>query len=148
MKAEELARRYQMERHVENGMFVERHYENPTENRAASGLIYYYVAPGEVTAFHRIDCDEYWCYIAGEKLEIWTVDETGTVSQYHLGTENDCEPVIFLRKGLIFGSRSRGTEDGTFLSCITVPRFSARGFELFEKEEMIKAFPRVKSFYL
>ena len=132
MTAKELAQRYQMAQHVENGAFAERHYESKEPGRAASG---------------SIDCDEYWCYIAGEPLEVWAVDENGAVSMQLLGRDEGCEPVLYLRKGLIFASRSRGTKDGTFLSCITVPRFETAGFELFSKEKMLRAYPQVKEFY-
>lgn len=147
MTAKELAQRYHMAQHVENGAFAERHYESKEPGRAASGSIYYYVSPGERTEFHRIDCDEYWCYIAGEPLEVWAVDENGAVSMQLLGRDEGCEPVLYLRKGMIFASRSRGTKDGTFLSCITVPRFETAGFELFSKEKMLRAYPQVKEFY-
>ena len=147
MTAGELAQRYEMVRHVENGTFTERHYAHEGPDRAASGSIYYYVAPGERTAFHRIDCDEYWCYIAGEPLEVWTVDENGRVSVQSLGTAEDCEPLLYVKKGLLFASRSRAVEDGTFLACITVPRFEASGFEIFSEQRMLREAPQVKAFF-
>ena len=147
MTAKELAQRYQMAQHVENGTFTERHYTHGGTERAASGSIYYYVAPGERTEFHRIDCDEYWCYIAGEPLEVWLADESGEVSVQLLGVAENCEPLLYVRKGLIFASRSRAAEDGTFLSCITVPRFAEKGFELFSEEQMLREIPQVRRFY-
>lgn len=145
--AEELMKRYCMAPHVENGSFIERHYEADPSVRAASGSIYYYVAPGEITQFHRIDCDEYWCYTAGAPLSIWTIDENGAISVSGFGIEEGCEPVIYFRKGVTFASKNLSSSDGTFLSCITVPRFSPEGFEMFSKEEIIAAYPEAKSFY-
>lgn len=53
-----------------------------------SGSIYYFVAPGEITEFHRIDCDEYWCYNAGSPLEVWSVKD-GVLKKMVCGiTEN------------------------------------------------------------
>ncbi len=147
MTAKELAQRYQMAQHVENGAFLERHYESKEPGRAASGSIYYHVSPGERTEFHRIDCDEYWCYIAGEPLEVWVMDESGRVSVQLLGIAEGCEPLAYMGKGSIFASRSRGTTDGTFLCCITVPRFETKGFELFSEEQMLREYPQVKEFY-
>ena len=146
IKAEELMKRYSMEPHVENGSFVERHYESDPAVRAASGLIYYYVAPNDTTEFHRIDCDEYWCHIAGAPLEICTIDESGRVSVSKFGTEEKCEPVIYFKKGVIFASKSLSVNEGTFLSCITVPRFSPEGFELFRREDIVSAYPEAKAF--
>lgn len=53
MKAKELIQRYSTEKHPENGIFIERHYESKKPGRADSGSIYYYVSPGEITEFHR-----------------------------------------------------------------------------------------------
>lgn len=51
MRADELIKKYGMEEHIENGSFIERHYEEKVLKRAASGSIYYYVAAGEHTEF-------------------------------------------------------------------------------------------------
>ena len=148
MKASELIKQYTMEPHLENGAFIERHYKHDQPGRAESGSIYYYVAPGETTEFHRIDCDEYWCYNAGSTIEIWSIDSDGVLHKHFLGMTEGAEPLVFFKRGEIFASRlSKDSEDGTFITCITVPRFTYDGFELFEKEKMIEMYPEVKSFY-
>lgn len=167
MNAEELAERFNMAEHPENGAFLERHYES-SEARAASGSIYYYVAPGEKTKFHKIDCDEYWCYTEGADLEVWMIDEeTGAVSVSSIGTGESAVPFVYVRKGTIFASRhagasegtaetasagassgsESGTSEGTFLVCITVPRFTYEGFTLIEDDEIKSRFPDAVSFF-
>ena len=148
MTAEELMRRFSMEAHIENGSFIERHYASDGSTRAASGSIYYYVAPDERTEFHKIDCDEYWCYAKGSPLDVWLVREDGGVSVHKLGVEDGCEPLLYVPKGVIFASKhaERFTE-GTFLSCITVPRFCYEGFTMLKKEEMLQKYPAVSGFY-
>ncbi len=156
--AEELMKRFSMEEHPENGQFVEKHYIHEGDGRAASGSIYYYVAPGEKTAFHRIDCDEYWCYVAGAALELWQVSPEGEVSVVNLGIEEGAEPFVYVKKGMIFASRHSEKTlaqqkdcgqplQGTFLTCITVPRFTYDGFEMFPEEEMVKKYPQTTEFY-
>lgn len=147
ISAEMLMRRFDMAPHAENGAYIEKHYEAEPSKRAASGLIYYYVAPNEITEFHRIDCDEYWCYTEGAPLSVCKIDESGKISIVKLGVETDCEPVIYFKKGVIFASKSLSAYEGTFLSCITVPRFSQSGFELFKREEILASFPEAKSFF-
>lgn len=148
MRADELIRCYKMEQHIENGAFVEQDYPYAGSGRAPSGMIYYYVAPGELTGFHRIDCDEYWCYHAGAPLELWMIDEAGKITVTVLGIEEGCEPIVRFPAGVTFASRHRGTPaDGTFLGCITVPRFTYDGFTLFTDEEMLRSYPELKSFY-
>ena len=148
MTAEELMKRYSMDEHVENGYYIERHYENEKPGRAASGSIYYYVGAGEYSEFHRIDCDEYWCYIKGDPLEIWQIDPKGNITVSKLGIEADCEPVVYIKQGMIFASKHfEKCSDGTFLSCITVPRFSSDGFELFTKDTILEMYPEIVRFF-
>ena len=147
-KAKALAARYDMATHQENGTFIETHYVNQTDGRAASGSMYYYIAPGEKSQFHRIDCDEYWCYNAGDSLELWIIDPDGGIRQCRLGIEEGCEPTVYLKQGVIFAAKHYvNCEDGTFLTCITVPRFSYDGFEMFDRETILKLYPDTVRFF-
>ena len=147
--AEELKERFSLSPHPENGSFAERHYADGSGDRPASGSIFYYVAPDEITAFHRIDCDEYWCYAAGSDLEVTMIREDGSVERALLGVGDGASPLLYVKKGTVFASRHTGTPapEGTFLSCITVPRFSPRGFEIFSKEDVLKTHPELEIFY-
>ncbi len=145
MTAEELMSRYAMEAHMENGSFRECHYKHSGPGRAASGSMYYYVAPGEFTQFHRIDCDEYWCFVQGAALKIFMIGEDGSLRSIKLGTEPGCEPLVYIKKGVIFASVSLAEgNEGSFLSCITVPRFSYEGFEMFDAAGLQKRYPGLK----
>ncbi len=148
MTAEELMSRFSMEKHIENGAFAERHYVHEGEGRPASGSIYYYVAPGEATQFHRIDCDEYWSFNHGAPLEVWQFSPGGALTVTMLGTEPGCEPLVYIKSGVIFAARHRaGGSEGTFLTCITVPRFTYDGFELIGEDRMREAFPASAAFF-
>lgn len=68
-----------------NGMFIERHYIDESASCAASGAICCYVAPGERTRFHRIDCDEYRICNCGAPLDIRVVAQNGNVDIRTLG---------------------------------------------------------------
>ncbi len=146
MTANELRKRWRMDPHAENGAFIETHYRDDSGERPASGSIYYYVSPDEKTEFHVIDCDEYWCYAEGSPLEIWMFSPDG-LSVKRLGTEEDCEPTVYIPKGTVFASRGTGGEDGTFLTCITVPRFCYEGFTMIGKEEMLRRHPQSAAFF-
>lgn len=149
MKAKELIKRYSMDRHAENGMFIERHFENNGAGRASSGSIYYYVAPAEHTEFHRIDCDEYWCFNAGSSLELWIIGIDGKLRICRCGISEGDEPSIRLAAGEIFASRlPADASDGCFITCITVPRFSYDGFELISKDYILEMTPEAAGFWL
>ena len=148
MRAKELIEKYAMEEHVENGKFIERHYEHTDSSRAASGTIYYYVSPGEKTEFHRIDCDEYWVYNAGETIELWVINNDKKLELRFCGITDNAEPCVRFAAGEIFASKlPAGAKDGCFVSCITVPRFSYEGFELIAKEEMLQEYPEMAGFW-
>ena len=148
MRADKLIRKYNMEKHPEHGVFIERHYADHENPRPASGSIYYYVAPGEHTEFHRIDCDEYWCHNAGSNLEIWVINQAGRLEQRICGAEGNAEPCVRFDKGEIFASRlPENAPDGAFVTCITVPRFTYDGFEVISKEKMIQDYPETEKFW-
>ena len=148
MTAESLMKRFSMAEHPENGAFVEKHYLHTGRGRPASGMIYYYVAAGERTEFHVIDCDEYWCHNAGADLEVWSFTPDGTLRKQILGTSAQAEPFAFFRRGEIFASRlPESSPDGALITCITVPRFDYRGFRLIGREEVLKLDPGLHAFY-
>ena len=95
-----------------------------------------------------IDCDEYWCYTEGAPLDVWTVSPDGSVAVHRLGVAEGCEPLLYVPQGVIFASRhSAGCTEGTFLTCITVPRFTYEGFTMFTKAEMLARFPETAAFF-
>ena len=146
MRAEELISRYSMEAHQEHGLFIENHYFHEG-GRAASGSIYYYVAPGERTEFHRIDCDEYWCFNAGTTLELWVIGLDGKLEIKRCGNDGG-EPCVRFAAGEIFASRlPEDAPDGAFITCITVPRFTYEGFEMIDKAHMTETYPETADFW-
>ena len=137
-----------MQGHEENGLYLEQHYLNESSSRAASGSTLFYVPKGESTLFHRIDCDEYWCYHAGAPLETWTISPDGKLNIEKLGIDEGCKPFIYFPKGAVFGSRSpKSSGDGTFFTCITVPRFSYSTFELLDREQVTALCPGADAFW-
>ena len=143
---EELIKKYNLQPHIENGSFAENHYKFEGEGRAPSGSTYYYIAPGERTIFHTLDCDEYWCYHGGGKCEVWTVNGEGKLNVLDFGLDEESDVTVYLQKGIYFAARNMGT-CGTFFSCITVPRFDYKGLRLFSKQEMLALCPGLKDFY-
>lgn len=148
MRIPELLKKYGMKPHEENGSYSECHYPYDGPGRAPSGSSRFYIGPGENTRFHQIDCDEYWCWHAGSSLEVWVIDGTGRLEIRKFGIGPDAEPTLYFPKGVIFGSRNRDRDgEGTFFSCITVPRFSYQGFRLTEKAEVIGLCPEAAAFW-
>lgn len=148
MNAKDLADMYPMISHEENGRFLEWQYADEGPGRPASGSIYYYLGPKETAKFHVIDCDEYWAWHAGTPLELWSIRPDGTLTKHMLGTGQGMQPLVWFRAGEVFGARHlAGAQDGTFLSCITVPRFDYRGWRLVERDEAVRLCPAAAEFY-
>lgn len=137
IRADEAALNYGMRPHEENGSFAERHPDFSGNGRPPSGCIYYYLAPNEVSQFHQIDCGEYWVWSAGEPIETWSISPSGELARRMLGIGDGMEPAVYFAPGDIFAARHvSDPADGTFVTCITIPRFRYEGWRLVPKEEI------------
>ena len=149
MRADELAVRFNMEPHVEGGTFVELNDPVPEGmGRAPSGVIYYHLGSHEFSDFHVLDSDEYWLWHAGDPLEIWMILPDGRLATCRLGVDAQSQPCVLLKAGVIFGARHlKGAADGTFVSCVTSPRFSYESYRILPKEEMLEKYPVTAPFF-
>lgn len=150
MKASELAKKYHLDPHVEGGSFVELYRDNVPQNRprGAHGEIYYYLGETEHSDFHVLDSDEYWLYHAGTTLEIWIVNDDGSLRVEKLGMEDGSDLCVLLPSGTIFGARHTADRtDGTFVSCVTVPEFTYRNYRIVTKAEMLEKYPASADFW-
>ena len=150
MRADELALRFGLEPHMEGGSFVELDEPVPEGmGRAPSGVIYYHLGKDEFSDFHVLDSDEYWLWHAGTALEIWMIGEDGKLKICRLGIDEGCEPCVLLKAGVIFGARHLpgSCDDGTMVSCVTVPRFSYEHYRILPKAEITEKYPETKAFF-
>ncbi len=149
MRADDLAVRFNMEPHVEGGTFIELNEPVPEGmDRAPSGVIYYHLGSHEFSDFHVLDSDEYWLWHGGSTLELWMVGEDGNMDIRRLGISEDADPCLLVKAGVVFGARHLpGAADGTFVSCVTVPRFSYEHYRILPKEEMLEKYPASAAFY-
>lgn len=148
MRADALVKLYRMLPHEENGFYLERHYEAVGQERPTSGSIYYYLGPEEKSEFHVIDCDEYWVHCAGSPVQIWQITPDGDLIKSMLGVGLGLEPLVHIPAGNVFGAKHLAeAEDGTFVSCITVPRFCYEGWRLVPKTEVLELNSEVEEFW-
>ena len=150
MRAEELAKRFNMDPHVEGGSFVELdEADERFPGRAPSGVIYYHLGKDEFSDFHVLDSDEYWLWHAGSPLEIWMIGEGGKLEIKRLGVDVQSEPCVLIRRGVIFGARhvKGDREEGTMVSCVTVPRFSYESYRILPRAEITEKYPETERFF-
>ena len=118
--------------HPEGGWYGET-WREPTadDRRPASTAIYFLLAAGESSHWHRVDASEIWHHYAGAPLELrMAASEAGPVEAHRLGTdlEGGERPQQAVPKGVWQAARSLG--DWTLVGCTVAPGFDFAGFEL------------------
>jgi predicted cupin superfamily sugar epimerase len=119
--------------HPEGGHFRET-FRDPSATgggRSASTAIYYLLARGERSHWHRIDAVETWHWYAGAPLALDTASaETCKVERLILGPDLVAgeRPQAVIPAQTWQAAESRG--DWTLVGCTVVPGFDFAGFEL------------------
>ena len=117
--------------HPEGGHFLETYRDAQGSGRAASTAIYYLLARGERSHWHRVDASEVWHYYAGSPLRLETaIDSAGPVACMTLGPDlaGQQRPQAMVPAGVWQAAESLG--DWTLVGCTVAPGFEFEGFEL------------------
>jgi predicted cupin superfamily sugar epimerase len=133
LSAAEVIRLLDLRPHPEGGHFRETFRDQLTVNgtRAASTVIYFLLACGERSRWHRIDAVEIWLYHAGAPLALETVvSEASPVESLTLGPDlaSGARPQAIVPAHAWQSAQSLG--DWTLASCTVAPGFEFRGFEV------------------
>lgn len=129
MTADEIIRTLGLERHPEGGWFKET-WRAENEGRPTGTCIYFLLAAGEASHWHRVDAAEIWLYHAGAPL-VLSLSETdeGPAAEHLLTPDlSRGRPQIVIPEGQWQAARSTG--DWTLVSCTVSPGFQFEGFEL------------------
>jgi uncharacterized protein len=117
--------------HPEGGHFLETYRDPRGSGRAASTAIYYLLARGERSHWHRVDASEVWHYYAGSALRLETAtDDAGPVACVTLGPNLAVgeRPQAVVPAQVWQAAASLG--DWTLVGCTVAPGFMFEGFEL------------------
>jgi predicted cupin superfamily sugar epimerase len=100
------------------------------DGRAASTAIYFLLADGEISHWHRVDAAEVWHWYAGAPLELSITLPEGGVTYLRLGPRLDSgeRPQAVVPAGQWQRAKSLG--DWTLTGCTVAPGFVFDGFEL------------------
>ena len=131
--AADVVRRLGLAPHPEGGHYRET-FRDPridAAGRAASTAIYYLLARGERSHWHKVDAAEIWHYYAGAplKLEI-AASEAGPVERVTLGCDLAAgeRPQAVVPAAAWQAAESLG--DWTLVGCTVAPGFDFAGFTL------------------
>ena len=131
MDAAQIIERLRLRPHPEGGHFREtwRDPDDGDGRRGAGTAIYFLLAAGERSHWHRVDATEVWHFHAGAALDLHVAHEAGRRSLV-LGPDLDAgqEPQRVVPAGAWQAAESTGAF--TLVSCTVSPAFRFDGFEL------------------
>jgi len=133
MTADEVVQRLKLVPHPEGGWFRETFRDVPgADGRAASTAIYYLLASGQVSHWHRVtDAAEVWHFHAGAPLELSLAPFAGggaTIVILGADLVPEQHPQAVVAAGDWQSARSLG--DWTLVSCTVAPGFEFSKFEM------------------
>jgi hypothetical protein len=131
VNAEDIVRRLGLEPHPEGGYFRETYRHRAVDGgRGAKTAIYFLLAAGEVSRWHRADADEMWHYYAGAPLRLSVSADGITTRVMRLGIDfaSGEEPQALVPARAWQSAESEGA--WTLVGCTVAPAFEFQGFEL------------------
>ena len=143
-------KKYNMMDHKEGGKYQYGIYEsdfkvNLTDfeglERVGTSTCYYMLNSKEPGIFHKLVGDECWMFHDGTPLTMYLMNATnGFIETKLLGLCDECEPIICVKGGTIFGEI--GGDKYTFVSLETVPGYDDRDCYLYNKSELLRDYPQ------
>ena len=135
LSADDVIKLLGLQPHPEGGHFRQtfRDEREGAGTRAASTAIYFLLAAGEISRWHRVDAAEVWHWYAGAPLELSLEAENGAVIRVRLGSALDLgeRPQAVVPTSRWQSARSLG--DWSLVGCTVAPGFEFAGFELAEE---------------
>jgi hypothetical protein len=132
LTADDIIRLLDLKPHPEGGHFREtfRDTRQVEGNRAASTVIYFLLARGERSHWHRVDAVEIWHWHAGAPLALEVSQSEGRIARVTLGCDLAAgeRPQAVVPAHAWQAAQSLG--DWTLVGCTVAPGFGFKGFEL------------------
>jgi len=135
LSAAEMIARLDLKPHPEGGHYRET-FRDPAcdaQGRARSTAIYFLLAHGERSHWHRIDAVEVWHYYAGHTLALQVADDSGQ-RRVRLGPDLATGEVPQATVPAQAWQAAETTGDWTLVGCTVAPGFDFAGFELAPKD--------------
>jgi predicted cupin superfamily sugar epimerase len=135
LNASDIIRLLDLKPHPEGGHFREMFRDNRqvANSRAASTAIYFLLARGERSHWHRVDAVEMWHWYAGAALELEIAQGEGRNERVALGNDlaSGQRPQAVVPAHAWQAAQSLG--DWTLCGCTVAPGFDFSSFELAPK---------------
>jgi predicted cupin superfamily sugar epimerase len=132
LSATDVIARLELRPHPEGGHYRETFRDSRTDasGRALSTAIYFLLARGERSHWHRIDAVEVWHFYAGDPLTLRIAHDGGVEHAIRLGPDAaaDQRPQVIVPAQAWQAAESNG--DWTLVGCTVAPGFDFAAFEL------------------
>ena len=135
LTAADIVRLLDLKPHPEGGHFRETFRDgNPSGGRAASTAIYFLLARGERSHWHRFDATELWHWHAGAPLQLEISNAPGKIESVTLGCDLAAgeRPQAVVSPHAWQAAQTLG--DWTLVGCTVTPGFDFKTFELAPKD--------------
>ena len=129
--AADIIARLELKPHPEGGHYRETFRDSDVDGRSASTAIYFLLARGERSHWHRIDAAEVWHYYAGGALNLQIADDVGQRC-IRLGPDLAAGEVPQAIVPAQAWQAAESTGDWTLVGCTVAPGFEFTKFELAE----------------
>lgn len=111
--------------------------------RAAFTSIYFLLAGGQFSAWHRVASDESWFFHEGSDVEVHSLlpvagNNGQVLNTQTLGTASGCFELT-VPAGTWFAARPVATDAHVLVSCVVAPGFEFDDFELASREQLVQA---------
>ena len=130
LTAEGVVELLQLQPHPEGGWYRETWRHQSEAGRGAGTAIYFLLAAGQISHWHRVDSTEIWHHYAGASLDLSLSHDGAAVETLRLGKALSAgeRPQLLVPEGAWQSARSRGA--WTLVGCTVSPAFDFQGFEL------------------
>ena len=111
--------------------------------RAVSTSIYFLLAAGQFSAFHRIASDELWHFYSGDTLLIYEIGHSGRLVEHRLGPDPEKGESFqtVVRAGSWFASVPAPDSRYALVGCTVAPGFDFSEFELADRDALSTHYP-------
>jgi uncharacterized protein len=134
LSAAEIIARLELKPHPEGGHYRETFRDSnlDADGRSRSTAIYFLLARGERSHWHRVDAVEVWHYYAGDALILQIADDDGA-HDLRLGSDLAAGEAPQATVPAHAWQAAETTGDWTLVGCTVAPGFEFAGFELAPK---------------
>ncbi len=108
--------------------------------------IYYLLAPGTISAMHRLQSDEIFHFYLGDPVEMLQLSADGTGQMIMLGSDLRAgqQPQVIVTRGVWQGSRLVAGGKFALLGCTVAPGFDFADYEHGRREDLIGSHPQFR----